>query len=75
MLRLISQFAVEQSDVEAGHDDVFETCESPRKKMKSKKSSMEKIFIPRLTQVRRRQVFYYSDVNNYSKFFVLRLYL
>ncbi|XP_064603807.1 ubiquitin carboxyl-terminal hydrolase 34-like isoform X2 [Liolophura sinensis] len=50
LLRLISQFAVEQSDVEAGHDDVFETCESPRKKMKSKKSSLEKIVIPRLTQ-------------------------
>ncbi|XP_021379697.1 ubiquitin carboxyl-terminal hydrolase 34-like isoform X3 [Mizuhopecten yessoensis] len=50
LLRLISQFSVELSDAEAGHDDVFESYESPRKKMKRHKGSSEKIIIPRLNQ-------------------------
>lgn len=50
LLRLISQFSVELSDAEAGHDDVFESYESPRKKMKRHKGGSEKIIIPRLNQ-------------------------
>ena len=50
LLRLITQFSIDQSDVEAGHDDVFETQESPRKKLKKQKG-YDKIIIPRLDQV------------------------
>lgn len=50
LLRLISQFSVDSSDAEAGHDDVFETYESPRRKMK-RKGGNEKIVIPRLNKV------------------------
>lgn len=50
LLRLISQFSVELSDAEAGHDDVFESYESPRKKMKRHKGGSERIIIPRLNQ-------------------------
>ncbi|KAK3093520.1 hypothetical protein FSP39_016701 [Pinctada imbricata] len=50
LLRLISQFSVELSDAEAGHDDVFESYESPRKKMKRHKGASEKIIVPRLNQ-------------------------
>ncbi|CAH1793285.1 unnamed protein product [Owenia fusiformis] len=46
LLRLVSQFAVLQSD---GEDDVFETFESPRKKMKRHKAS-EKMNIQTLNQ-------------------------
>ncbi|XP_076099132.1 ubiquitin carboxyl-terminal hydrolase 34-like isoform X2 [Mytilus galloprovincialis] len=49
LLRLISQFSVDSSDAEAGHDDVFETYESPRRKMK-RKGGNEKIVIPRLNK-------------------------
>ena len=54
LLRLITQFSIDQSDVEAGHDDVFETQESPRKKLK--KHKYDKIIIPRLDQVYRRHI-------------------
>ena len=50
LLRLISQFSVERSDAEAGHDDVFENYEIPRKKMKRQKSNCDKIVVPRLNQ-------------------------
>ncbi|XP_078316021.1 ubiquitin carboxyl-terminal hydrolase 34-like isoform X4 [Crassostrea virginica] len=50
LLRMISQFSVELSDAEAGHDDVFESYESPRKKMKKHKAGSEKIIIPRLNK-------------------------
>lgn len=42
---------MELSDAEAGHDDVFESYESPRKKMKRHKGGSERIIIPRLNQV------------------------
>jgi hypothetical protein len=47
---LITQFSIDASDIEAGHDDVFETYESPRKKLKKQKQQ-DKIIIPRLDQV------------------------
>lgn len=53
LLRMISQFSVELSDAEAGHDDVFESYESPRKKMKKHKAGSEKIIIPRLNKVQK----------------------
>ncbi|XP_053405325.1 ubiquitin carboxyl-terminal hydrolase 34-like isoform X2 [Mercenaria mercenaria] len=49
LLRLITQFSIDASDIEAGHDDVFETYESPRKKLKKQKQQ-DKIIIPRLDQ-------------------------
>ncbi|KAL3873492.1 hypothetical protein ACJMK2_036602 [Sinanodonta woodiana] len=49
LLRLISQFSVDQSDSDCVHDDVFETFESPRKKQKKQKGH-DKILIPRLNQ-------------------------
>ena len=58
LLRLITQFSIDQSDVEAGHDDVFETQESPRKKLK--KHKYDKIIIPRLDQV-----MYYWNVSSF----------
>lgn len=53
MLRLITQFSIDASDIEAGHDDVFETYESPKKKLKKQQ---DKIIIPRLDQVRESDV-------------------
>ena len=50
LLRLITQFSIDASDIEAGHDDVFETYESPRKKLRKQKQQ-DKIIIPRLDQV------------------------
>ncbi|WAQ96538.1 hypothetical protein MAR_029228, partial [Mya arenaria] len=50
LLRLISQFPIDTSDIEAGHDDVFETShDSPKKKLKKQKQA-DKIIIPRLDQ-------------------------
>ncbi|XP_052769790.1 ubiquitin carboxyl-terminal hydrolase 34-like isoform X3 [Mya arenaria] len=50
LLRLISQFSIDASDIEAGHDDVFETSyDSPKKKLKKQKQA-DKIIIPRLDQ-------------------------
>ncbi|KAL4238015.1 Ubiquitin carboxyl-terminal hydrolase 34 [Mactra antiquata] len=49
LLRLITQFSIDASDIEAGHDDVFETYESPRKKLKKQKQQ-DKIIVPRLDQ-------------------------
>ncbi|XP_052272263.1 ubiquitin carboxyl-terminal hydrolase 34-like isoform X3 [Dreissena polymorpha] len=50
LLRLISQFSIDASDIEAGHDDVFETSyDSPKKKLKKQKQQ-DKIIIPRLDQ-------------------------
>ncbi len=34
LLRLMSQFAVTQSDLDTGQDDVFEQYESPRKRQR-----------------------------------------
>ena len=48
LLRLLSQFAVSESDGEESQEDVFD--ESPRKKMKRMKSQ-EKIIIPTLNKV------------------------
>lgn len=50
---------MDSSDAEAGHDDVFEAYESPRRKMK-RKGGNEKITIPRLNKVCRPviKVFY-----------------
>ena len=52
LLRLMSQFALAQADVEISHDDVFEsTFDSPRKRNSKKQKSHEKIIIPTLNQV------------------------
>ena len=65
LLRLITQFSIDQSDVEAGHDDVFETQESPRKKLKKQKGC-DKIIVPRLDQVG------VTDIGNLDGSFILR---
>ena len=50
LLRLLSQFAVCQSDQETGSEEVFDSYESPKKRIKKSKS-VDKINIPRLNQV------------------------
>ena len=50
LLRLMSQFAVTQSDLETGQDDVFDNYESPRKRAKKRGGQHEKVVIPMLNQ-------------------------
>ncbi len=49
LLRLMSQFAVTQADLDTGQDDVFDSYESPRKRQR-RRGPQERMVIPTLNQ-------------------------
>ena len=70
LLQLITKFAVNPADVEAGPEDAYDIFESPKKKPKKSKSNQEKILIPRLNQV--LQIFMCGITNKFIWIFNLK---
>ena len=50
LLRLMNQFSITQTDTLVNMEDVFDTFESPRKRMKRYRG-MEKLMVPKLNEV------------------------